>query len=347
MKNRLFMLCIVGIFLLSLSACSLPSASQEQPKIADTPDATYEALKALATLLTPEPATPVPADTVTPIPADTETPVPTETPIPTETSTLTSVPTETSTALPTETLTSTPTLTPVAPIVVQPYPGQQFPYGYNLQRTNHPFLATYMDDKPTIDGPWTEWDSPAYPASNVVYGEYFWAGENDLDGSFRIGWDYNYLYIAVKVKDDYYVQNATGAEIYKGDSLEILLDTDLYNDFYIAQLDTDDYQLGISPGNPDTSGTREAFLWYPNNISGSLSDVNMASTQSDGVYRVEAAIPWSTFGVTPQPGLHLGFSLSVSDNDRYGQKIQQSVVSSAPKRRLTNPTSWGELILGY
>jgi len=53
-----------------------------------------------------------------------------------------------------------------------------------------------------------------------------------LQGSYRLGWDEDYLYVAVKVLDDQYVQNASGQDIYKGDSIELLIDTYLQDDFY-------------------------------------------------------------------------------------------------------------------
>jgi len=65
----------------------------------------------------------------------------------------------------------------------------------------------------------------------------------------------------------------------------------------------------------------------------------------DGIYRVEARIPWSVFNVTPSNGKHFGFALSVSDNDNSGWNEQQSMVSSAGNRHLTQPMTWGELML--
>jgi hypothetical protein len=60
---------------------------------------------------------------------------------------------------------------------------------------------------------------------------------------------------------------------------------------------------------------------------------------------VELRIPWSVLQVTPSKGMRLGFLLSVSDNDEVSANVQQSMVSNAPKRVFTNPTTWGELVL--
>jgi hypothetical protein len=47
----------------------------------------------------------------------------------------------------------------------------------------------------------------------VVYGNNNWTDEDDLSASYRIGWNEDYLFIAVKVKDDHYVQNASGQDL--------------------------------------------------------------------------------------------------------------------------------------
>ena len=47
----------------------------------------------------------------------------------------------------------------------------------------------------------------------------FWKDAADLEGAYAAGWDNDYLYISVKVTDDIYVQNTSGAMIYEGDSM--------------------------------------------------------------------------------------------------------------------------------
>ena len=70
-----------------------------------------------------------------------------------------------------------------------------------------------------------------------------------------------------------------------------------------------------------------------------------SEAEGDGGYRVEVAIPWSTFGVTPARGLVLGFALSVSDNDDSDKNVQQTMISTSPSRALDNPATWGLLTL--
>jgi hypothetical protein len=160
-----------------------------------------------------------------------------------------------------------------------------------------------------------------------------------------VGWDSQYLYLAVKVIDDVYVQNATGANLYKGDSIEVLLSTNPNMSNSSLGLTATDYQIGISPGKGNIGQNMEAYLWYPQAKAGSLSNVPIGVVSMTDGYRIEFAIPWSVFGINPVKGQVFGFAVSVSDNDNKTENVQQTLISSAPDRRLTDPTTWGLVTL--
>ncbi len=203
----------------------------------------------------------------------------------------------------------------------------------------------YMKTPPVFDSIWDEWEATKYPAKRVVYGASQWENSDDLEGSFAVGWDATYLYLAVKVLDDKYVQNATGEDIYKGDSIEILFDTNLYGDLNSASLSSDDFQIGISPGKGGINGEKEVYLWFPSGKAGAISDTIVASSASDGIYRLEIAIPWKVFNIVPTSGQQYGFGLSMSDNDNSSENVQQSMVSNLYNRKLSDPTTWTVLII--
>ena len=253
------------------------------------------------------------------------------------------------TAVPSPTVavpTPAPTFTTLPPT---PAPTQPLPTARPtlVPRPGGNYTASKLGTPPKLDGVWDEWQSTKYPMTSVVWNRNSnsWSGADDLEGSFRVGYDAQYLYIAVKALDDIYSQNASGADLYKGDSVEILLDAGLGGDYYSQELSADDYQLGISPGKPDPSGTREAYLWFPRSSAGSRSSVNIAAVSASGTWRLEAAIPRSGSGVTPSGGMQLGFAISISDCDDRDGASQDTMVSSAPGRRLTDPTTWGILTL--
>jgi len=322
-KTRSFLV-IVAVLLAAQLACNMPTKDTGQATQLPAPNQTLTALFAFTPNSAKATATPTLPLVVTATQAVPAAATATQTQ---------AAPTATHTNPPAPTSTFTRVPPPAATV-----PGM---------RPRSPVVAKYLSTPPILDGDWGEWKdlTTEYPARNVVYGKENWANGDDLEASFHVGWDNNYLYIGVKVRDDKYVQNATGENIFKGDSIEILLDTKLQDDFYYDKLSPDDFQLGINPGRPDPGGTKEAYLWFPNNIAGARSGVQIASRLEDGVYRIEAAIPWSVFELTPAAGRHYGFALSVSDNDNGDENVQQSMVSNISGRHLTDPTSWGDFRL--
>ena len=205
--------------------------------------------------------------------------------------------------------------------------------------------AYYLDDPPVIDGDLTDWVGEMYSITDIVYGGEYFANPADLSGQFKVAWSSSYLYLGVVVFDTRFAQTATGSQLYLGDSLEILLDTNLAGDSDVTELNSDDFQIGISTGNLNDVAIPEAYLWYPSEQMGSLANVQIAGALFDGGYVVEVALPWADVDISPTDGMILGFLLSISDNDMLGMNAQQSVASFSALRELQNPTSWGELLL--
>ncbi len=326
MKTKIRLLLVAALLLLIQMACNLPGqVRQGQPTPLPGPNQTLTALFAITLPAQPTATLPPVATVTSPgaaSPTATQSPA-AATAAPTITQAASASPTATKTLAPLQTSTI-PSVRPRAQVV-----------------------ANYLNTPPTIDGDWSEWKNITieYPANLLVWGKDNWANEDDLAGSFHIGWDDNNLYIAVKVRDDVYVQNATDADIYKGDSIELLLDTNIRDDYYYAELSPDDFQLGISPGNPKPDGTRSAYLWYPRAVAGARNNIKIGARLEGTIYRVEAAIPWSVFETTPASGKHYGFALSVNDNDDGNSNVQQSMVSNVSIRKLSDPTTWGDLHL--
>lgn len=315
----------LAVLMFSVLACNLPGAAAPTPFVFPTPNATLTAIfnPTFAVLPTSSFSTAAPNPNDAGIPT---TKFPTSTLSPSTTATLSPT-----TAVP-PTVTTAPTKTPIS-------------YAGPAARTGMSIAANYMQHEPAIDGNFDEWNLERYPVMNVVYGASNWSGEADLSGNIMVGWDENNLYIAGRVKDDTYAQNATGENIFQGDSVEVLLDTNVPADYYLNSLSQDDYQLGISPGTPTLNTNPEAYLWYPSALAGTRTKVKASAVAVDGGYRLEMKIPWNTFGVIPAKGEHFGFAFSISDNDKPGKNIQQTVVSNIIPRVFTDPTTWGDLKL--
>jgi len=247
----------------------------------------------------------------------------------------------------------TPTLLPASPQQPSPAPTEPPPTATlppevtatALARPNGLiYHATHVLEAPAIDGLLYEWSPMPYSFSTPVYRPENWVDANDNSVGFSLAWNEQFLFLAAIVTDDMHVQTQHGEMIYRGDSLEILLDADLAGDYTTARLSADDYQLGLSPGTLN-GDTPEAYLWYPASRSGAATTVQLAALPDGQGYRLEAAIPWALFDLAPAGGTRLGFALSASDDDTPDSAEQQSLISTTSTRRLLDPTSWGTLAL--
>ncbi len=214
-----------------------------------------------------------------------------------------------------------------------------------LVRQGGQFTAFFLPQPPTLDGNLDDWTLAPLNVNNVVYGAGNFSGPDDISATVMIGWNETYLFLGLRVRDNLYVQNATGNQIFRGDSFEVLLDTSLAADFQDNRLGPDDFQLGMTLGSSPDSGQPRNYLWYPQAIEGSRDQVILLGNSTSEGYQAEVGIPWSIFDISPQAATYFGFAFSVSDNDVAGDNVQEVMVSLAPTRRLTDPTTWGTLLL--
>jgi hypothetical protein len=302
------------MLILTLVACTLPGSASPTPFSFPTPDLTLTALVAPTVTRTPSPTPLLAGGAAT----DTTTPSPTA-----------FIPGTGTVAAPsvTSALTSTPASLDARP-------------------NGSPVTAERLSTPPTLDGLISEWQSTPTTIEQNVFGAANWTGIADSYGHFHAGWDDQALYLGVVVIDDAFVQVSSGRNMFRGDIVELQLDADLRGDYNSTVLTADDYQLGLSPGNFGSIGSG-AYRWYPASQQGIPAGVTLKAVRTEEGYNLEASIPWGALGgITPEAGDSFGFALSLSDNDRAGAALQQSMVSTVRGRRLTDPTTWGTLILG-
>lgn len=203
--------------------------------------------------------------------------------------------------------------------------------------------AQWLTGLPTED----VWDSlPVYHSGHRVYAHPSWDGSEDLQAYWRLGWDDDYLYVFVVVLDDIHVQTQTGNQIYRGDSLEMQIDTNRAAGLNYPTPAI--FQIALSPGN-FADIPPSAFRFQGNNQrqirdAPSHSIIVNASQAGNG-YILDAAIPWRDLNVTPYAGLVLGAALNANDNDTPGTAVQEVMMSNVPGRVLSNPFTWGTLTL--
>jgi hypothetical protein len=202
---------------------------------------------------------------------------------------------------------------------------------------------------PILDGDPSDWTTlPFYTSPYTVFTGDGWDGSDDLAPTWWVGWDDVYLYFAFSVVDDSHVQTQSGSGAFRGDSLELQIDTDRAGDFG-PTLSADDFQISLSPGD---FGALPPSAWlFQGTAGGDMLDapgghtiVVAARPTADG-YTLEAAIPWVDLGLTPSPGLVIGLAVNANDNDTPGTAAQELMKSNVPTRRFGDPTTWGTLTL--
>lgn len=208
-------------------------------------------------------------------------------------------------------------------------------------------VAVRLSQPPSVDGVLEEWEGvPSTTSAFRVFRAAGWDGTEDLTAVWRLAWDEEHLYVAVDVEDDVHVQTQTGNQIFRGDSVELQIDTDPAAN--AASVNVETFQVILSPG--DFSGLSPSAFRFQGTAGGRLVDapghgIRVAALRTAGGYRLEAAIPWRDVDVSPVAGMELGLALNANDNDTPGTAVQEVMVSSAPGRTLTDPRTWGLLRL--
>jgi hypothetical protein len=209
--------------------------------------------------------------------------------------------------------------------------------------------AVRLPAAPTIDGSLAEWaEVPAWSSAFVVYQTAGWDGSDDLEATWRLAWDATNLYVGVEVIDDVHVQTQSGNQIFRGDSVDMQIDTNRDGD-YGPQLSPDDFQFTLSPG--DFAALPPSAFRSQGTMGGQILDapgghhVTITAQPTAVGYNVEAAIPWSDLNLAPSEGMVLGLALNANDNDTPGTAVQEVMKSHVATRTLTDPTGWGTLTL--
>jgi hypothetical protein len=209
--------------------------------------------------------------------------------------------------------------------------------------------AVRLPAAPVIDGSLAEWsDVPAWSSAFVVYQVAGWDGSDDLQATWRLAWDASNLYIGVEVIDDILVQTQSGNQIFRGDSVDMQVDTNREGDLG-PRLSPDDFQFTFSPG--DFASLPPSAFRSQGSMDGQILDapggnhVILAAQRTALGYNIEAAIPWSDMNLAPAEGMVLGLALNANDNDTPGTAVQEVMKSHVATRTLTDPTGWGTLTL--
>jgi hypothetical protein len=231
---------------------------------------------------------------------------------------------------------------PLAPTVTLPGASEA------EQPDNGQAVAVRLTTPPTINADLSDWpEGPTAVSSHVVHRADGVTRSPSAQAIWRLGWDEGNLYVGTAVTDDIHVQTQQGNQIFRGDSLELQIETNPARN--ARTLGPSNFQIALSPGNFGDIPP-SAFRFQGNNQGRMLDaagghNITVAARQTGDGYILEAAIPWSDLNLIPTPGMRLGLALNVNDNDTPGTARQEMMLSNVSTRQFADPTSWGTLTL--
>lgn len=181
----------------------------------------------------------------------------------------------------------------------------------------------------TIDGDLSEW-APISPIrlqgrELVVRQPQLYRGRADLSADVRCTWDSKALYLAVEVTDDAFVQEYAGFNTWKGDCLQVGIDTEpsagkeltgnlLADTGSRTNVEID---LALTPSGPQVYRTLSPDATRLPVRLLTAAEAQLSVTRTEHGLRYEAALPWKSLGraAGPPAAGRLGFALAVNDMD--------------------------------
>ena len=130
--------------------------------------------------------------------------------------------------------------------------------------------------------------------------------ESDMTGQWRALWDGRALYVLVSVTDDAVLEH---------DAVELYLDLD--HSKGRSYDGTDDLQLVV-----EASADRV----IPGANSATADPVDASATETADGWRVEFAVPWDSYDITPVTGRRIGMDVHVVDDAEGGVRRDAKVV---------------------
>ncbi len=200
----------------------------------------------------------------------------------------------------------------------------------------------YKPDPPfALDGDLGDWASVPNAfvfrrPAQVVWGRGAWTGPADLSGRGWIAWRRDHLYIAVEVTDDLVRQSQPGSGMWRGDHVELFLDTAPELEPNRSGFGRGQFQFAFSPGNFRHTGDPlvdcPPGAWCFRPAGTSAESVRVASKRTARGWQLEAAIPWRLLGVkNPKAGMPLNYELALSDTDS-DEPRQETMMTTSSAR---------------
>lgn len=219
--------------------------------------------------------------------------------------------------------------------------------------TGPSIAATHLTTGLTIDGDVADWPSDTHTVdSNTLIA----GSQQTVQATWGLAWDDTNFYVVADVTDPTRTQTHGDdtSQLFKGDGVSFEIGTSAPQNGD-ASLEKGDLHVLMGPED----FTNGKVLSAINTASGrsfvkgasSIQGLDAATVTTDHGYRIEAAIPWSTLGVSGvQAGAELGMNLNVSDAvaDGGNKGALRDMVSNNAARKGNDAafrSAWGTLQL--
>lgn len=192
------------------------------------------------------------------------------------------------------------------------------------QATQAPALDGKVDDR---------WNAaPSWKLEKVL--KQWNASSNHLAAEYKALWDAENLYVLVDVTDGI-LRHDPGNAWYNNDGIELYLDAD--------------------NGKAPAFGQKDfvyGFLWdatapaMKESLHNATNGVKYALVTTEKGYRLVAAFPWATLGVTPTAGAKIGLDVQVNDNEGNAERDGKISWHDDGDRAWQTPQAFGNVELG-
>ncbi|MBI4025177.1 MAG: hypothetical protein HY360_09365 [Verrucomicrobia bacterium] len=209
------------------------------------------------------------------------------------------------------------------------------------------YVIPLKPDPPfTVDGDLTDWQAVPNQfvlkdKAHATYSPDKWKGPDDLSAKGWLAWRAGVLYVAVEVTDDVIAQKGRGADMWKGDHIELFLDLNPGHEPARNTWGPGQWQFGFSPGSLKKTGDPlqdfppEAVCYNPEGHS--VKGIQVAARRTPKGYTLETAVPFDLIKLeNVSENRELNAELAISDCDsaepRQEKMMTLSMDNWAPNR---------------
>ncbi|HEY8966491.1 MAG TPA: sugar-binding protein, partial [Candidatus Methylacidiphilales bacterium] len=209
-------------------------------------------------------------------------------------------------------------------------------YAFGQENPVNFVTARRFPAPPALDGNAAAWQSAPVVAlgkQQLIRSPQYYSGEADESAVLRFKWDAEALYLEAEVTDDVFLQDFTGADTWKGDSIQLSVNLDPRKDESATGnllADVANKQRWSELAFAQTRNGPEAFRHisfdpeqFPlGPVAAKDFRMNVRRDEAKKLTLYEIAVPWKTLGGTaaPQPGSVVGIALCLNDRDEPDQK---------------------------